>query len=418
MLKQFGLKDDCDQLYFTPAMSVDRGSTLYRFKFPGSGIFRCALTRLVFIVVGEGEVQYRTVQWDELLLHTARKTPAGPLFSIECAENVIRQLHFPHYDLNAGGKTDSLSVAHITSDGVSFLKPVEITEIHVIVQITHLSTFGIVWNYLRSVLTLSISAQILLFQRSVRGPRQFLDVLLLPTNVPLHEVKAQQEDAVYIQTACHCRLTTGQSYTLGGDPEPYRIQPRNATFDLNYGPNYHPTFVVTVDRRTTDQFRPSASELKLMVQDEERTVWEYQVDMRDAFVDFEQRRRSLPCPQIPSPEEKKLLDIRTNFIGRVSGPVLDVLLDELLQLKVINSREKESASKYARARKAEVLIDMVRGKGPEASSAMIRIFCEQDPFLSRLLQLNQSREERLDDEPGTSVSKRERRERGEMRSLP
>uniref|UniRef100_A0A667WM01 CARD domain-containing protein n=1 Tax=Myripristis murdjan TaxID=586833 RepID=A0A667WM01_9TELE len=68
--------------------------------------------------------------------------------------------------------------------------------------------------------------------------------------------------------------------------------------------------------------------------------------------------------------------------------------------------------------KAEVLIDMVRGKGPEASSAMIRIFCEQDPFLSRLLQLNQSREERLDDEPGTSVSKRERRERGEMRSLP
>ncbi|XP_041823965.1 NACHT, LRR and PYD domains-containing protein 14-like isoform X1 [Melanotaenia boesemani] len=87
---------------FTPEVETESAQVLYRFKCPGPGSFQCALTGLVFVTAHEVEIQYRTDQWDEKLLHSAGKTPAGPLFKIKCSEDAVHQLHFPHCETKEG----------------------------------------------------------------------------------------------------------------------------------------------------------------------------------------------------------------------------------------------------------------------------------------------------------------------------
>lgn len=102
-----------------------------------------------------------------------------------------------------------------------------------------------------------------------------------------------------------------------------------------------------------------------------------------------------PCPgveRLPRTQslsaEERLRSARTEFIQRVSEPVLDKLLDELLRQMVINDEEMESARTKTRTDKARAMIDMVRRKGPVASSKMISIFCDRDPYLSKELNLS------------------------------
>ncbi|XP_023254403.1 ribonuclease inhibitor-like [Seriola lalandi dorsalis] len=179
---------------FTPELQTESAQVSYRFKSPGPGGFQCTLTGLVFVMDQEAELLYRTVQWDESLLQTAGKTAAGPLFNIQCHEDAVCELHLPHCvtkdDLQPEGL---LSVVHISDDGISILKPLEITDTHVIVKVPHLSAFGLVWaleifgrlwNNIKP-----ITGEVLLFLRPPDTGLQVLDVFLLPSNIPLPEVK-------------------------------------------------------------------------------------------------------------------------------------------------------------------------------------------------------------------------------------
>ena len=75
----------------------------YRFWCPGPGVFHCELTGLVFVMVQEAELLYRTVQWDESLLRSADKMAAGLLFDIKCSEDsAVCQLHLPHCEVMDG----------------------------------------------------------------------------------------------------------------------------------------------------------------------------------------------------------------------------------------------------------------------------------------------------------------------------
>ncbi|GLD70807.1 NACHT, LRR and PYD domains-containing protein 12-like protein [Lates japonicus] len=98
-----------------------------RFRCPGAG-------GLVFVVDQEAKLLYRTIQWDKRLLKSAGKKPAGPLYNIQFLQGTLSPLH-----------EDLLSVIHITDDGMSFLKPLQITDTRVIVKVPHLSSFGLVW---------------------------------------------------------------------------------------------------------------------------------------------------------------------------------------------------------------------------------------------------------------------------------
>ncbi|XP_062273930.1 uncharacterized protein LOC133979436 [Scomber scombrus] len=365
---------------FTPELLTESANISYRFKCPGPGVFHCTLTGLMFGMDQEAELLYRTVQWDESLLQPAVKMAAGPLFNIQSPDGTVNQLHLPHCEtMDAPLSEGVLSVVHITDDGMSILESLEITDTHVVVNVSHFSVFGLVWNRIKRLLNIPmpVSGQVLLFLRAPnpKTKRQYLDVFLLPRNIPLQEVSAQQRKADYIKAPPKCIFIKDQSYNVLC-PEAFKIQPKKADFDLEFGPNYYPTFEIRLPM--------NRDEVTLKIQDQASTgVWEHEVDLTDSAV----RRRNLARTQSLSSRER-LLSVRTKFVKGVSDPTLNGLLDELLQRRIITQEEMESAKTNSKADKARAVIDMVRNKGIKASSCLISDLRKLDPHLSKTLKLS------------------------------
>ncbi|KAG7220257.1 hypothetical protein INR49_018313 [Caranx melampygus] len=304
--------------HFTPEVSKDHGGISYRFRGPGPGVFQCDMTKLAFRMTRAGELTYRVVRWDVDMLHAAGKTPAGLLFDIKCPEDAVSQLHLPHCETDLAPLSEGLSVVHISDgDGMSILKPQEITDTHVIVDVPHLSAFGL--------------------------------------------VKGQLEEAEPIVAPSFCYLIRNQTYIVDC-PQADLVQPVFAEYDFNYGPNYHPTFEIRLTK---------CQDLAVVkVQDQEkRHVWEYNVELTGP----DPRGQILPRR---GNYEEKLSSVRTEFIARVSTSVLKDLMDALLQNKVINDRERESIPAAPRADKARELINMVIRKGDPACRLLIETFCK------------------------------------------
>ncbi|KAM4527193.1 uncharacterized protein PAE49_024133 isoform 2-T2 [Odontesthes bonariensis] len=366
---------------FTPEVQTESSQVSYRFRCPGPGPFQCALTGMVFVMLQEAELLYRTVQWPDSLLQSAGKTPAGPLFNITCSEGAVGQLQLPHCETKHALRSDGLlTVAHISdSDGMTILKPLKVTDTHVVVNVPHLSSFGLLWDALLRFLNipLPVNGQILLFLRPpVREPRT-LDVLLLQGNIPVSEVAAQHKGSEHITIPADCLLTHGQSYSVHCEHEASIIQPESVQFRTNTGPNYHPTFQVFL----TDM----PKKVTLMVRDENRReVWK-----RIFFPTGEASQRNVAgaSSEDQRPADKRLFSIRTDFINNISDPNLNALLDELLAQRVITDEEMETARTNTRADKARNVIDVVRKKGAEASSGLIAALREVDPWLSSSLNL-------------------------------
>lgn len=86
--------------------------------------------------------------------------------------------------------------------------------------------------------------------------------------------------------------------------------------------------------------------------------------------------------------EQNLMSLRSEFINRVSEPVLRKLLDKLLECRVITEGEMEEiAAEGSRTDKARRVIDSVRRKGSVASSALVSALRQVDPCLSTQLNL-------------------------------
>ena len=86
--------------------------------------------------------------------------------------------------------------------------------------------------------------------------------------------------------------------------------------------------------------------------------------------------------------EELLLKVRNLLVDKVSEPVLNQLLDKLLQLGIINDEEMESVTRETKSNKARAVIDMVRRKGPQPSSVLIDHIRMLDPHLSKTLLLS------------------------------
>ncbi|XP_030260817.1 NACHT, LRR and PYD domains-containing protein 12-like [Sparus aurata] len=363
-----------EKLCFTPQQLMESGKTSYRFRCPGPGVFQCALTGLVFVVAQEAELLYRTVQWDESLLQPAGKMAAGMLFDIKCSEDTaVSQLHLPHCESKDALLFDGLlSVAHITDDGMSILESLEITDTHVVVKVPHLSAFGLVWDFIKRFLNISVPivGQVLLFLRPPRIGHPVLDVFLLQDNIPINEVATQQDDAVNIKISSDCGLSYGQSYSVHCEPEGFTIQPELAPFRFKHGPNFFPTFEVFLET--------NPEKVTLTVQDQEkREVWKRVVPLTGYRWETPQRK----------PAEDKLLSVRTEFVNRVSEPVLNQILDKLRSGEIISDEEMQNFRRQDRVRadRARDVIDTVRGKGSAASSVLIAALREVDPLLYREL---------------------------------
>ncbi|KAL3067749.1 hypothetical protein OYC64_022050 [Pagothenia borchgrevinki] len=334
----------------------------------------------------EAELLYRTVPWDESLLQSAGKQAAGPLFDVKSSvEAAVCQLHLPHSETEDALLLDGLlSVVHITDEGLSILEPLEVTRTHVVVKVLHLSSFGLILNIntMKRLLKWRIKGQILLFLRPPGRVEQILDVHLLQNNVLEEEVVQKHRRAVNIPISSDCELDIDHSYSVHCEPEGFFIQPESKTFDSRFGPNYHPTFQVTL---TT-----STERVALKVQDQGgNVVWSYRVSLEVPRKELSQRN-VLAWSRVR--EDQWLLSVRTKFKERVSPPLLKDLLDKLLESGVISESEMESARTKSRndgARDGALeVLDVVRRKGAAASRVLINALRELDPYLYEELNLS------------------------------
>ncbi|XP_026219139.1 NACHT, LRR and PYD domains-containing protein 1b allele 3-like [Anabas testudineus] len=369
---------------FTPVITVDGDVETYRFQCSCPGLYLCSVTGLMFDMKGEGDVVYRIVPWNRRLLRQHHKKPAGPLFDITCVQQSVCQLHLPHCDISSTGGCQFLSVAHVKDDeDVEYISPCEITETHVVINITGFSGYGNVKE--EDSPPDPVRALVLLFYRPPADPdlTSFLTVLLLPRNIVLRDVQRKRKASVgherYIETSSHCKLCPDQFYTLSTCPQDnsVKVQPKQAEFDLEFDDNYIPSFQVilkTIIKNIELFLRDTNSSL---------TVWESEVCLPGA------RKRKL-CEEsaLNLPLNEKLKKARSRFVGGISEPVVKSLLDKLLEKKVITDSERESVdTKQNREDKARLVIDTVRKKGEAASSDMIEVLCELDPSLCEHLGL-------------------------------
>ncbi|XP_073698618.1 uncharacterized protein [Garra rufa] len=215
---------------FTPKIlkgnDKDKHKNVYRFECPYAGQFRCSLTSLVFVMEGEGEVLYKTVSWDPRLLDGLGKMePAGPLYDIDCFDGSISGLYLPHCEIFSEGDMDGLAVAHVTDGNLAKMDPLKVTETHVMIDIKHLSLFGLIkWILFPPS---PVMAQVHVFQRTItdRLRENVLDVHLLPSNVPLTEVRDQHVEYMDVEASPQCRLTPGTDYRLYCQAETFTVQP-------------------------------------------------------------------------------------------------------------------------------------------------------------------------------------------------
>ncbi|XP_036418206.1 uncharacterized protein LOC118801906 isoform X2 [Colossoma macropomum] len=232
---------------FLPEMventSKTKNNNLFRFLCPFAGQFQCRFTNLVFEMEGEGEVLYRIDSWDPRFLDgLGQMQPAGPLYSIDCFEGSLSHLHLPHCEIQYEENQVELVVAHFTGDNTEIIQPLNVTNTHVIINIQGLSLFGLLKKMI--LYPSPINAQVLLFYKEMMGKqkRKTLYIHLLPENVPVKEVEQKHKGVSYFETSSACELIPGKRYRPRCDP--YVSEPRVAKFKCDYGPNYHPTFVV------------------------------------------------------------------------------------------------------------------------------------------------------------------------------
>ncbi|XP_047665340.1 uncharacterized protein LOC113650933 isoform X2 [Tachysurus fulvidraco] len=216
---------------------------LFRTLHLQPGLNKCTFTDLVFEMELEGRVMYRVVSWDSHVLDGLDQSePAGPLYNIKCYGSSVHRLHFPHCET----RTDEVKLiaAHVTGGNVEIIQPVEVTDTHVIIEVQHLSCFGLLKPLLYRAYP--IRAQVLLlYEQSLSK----LHIHLLKRNVPVEEVQKKHQRFTYITTSSKCVLSPRKTYRpcCKTDDCDYVSQPEEERFDRDYDPNYHPTFEVILN---------------------------------------------------------------------------------------------------------------------------------------------------------------------------
>uniref|UniRef100_A0A668A2X3 CARD domain-containing protein n=1 Tax=Myripristis murdjan TaxID=586833 RepID=A0A668A2X3_9TELE len=225
-------------------------------------------------------------------------------------------------------------------------------------------------------------------------PTSFLHLLLLPGNVVIRDVQYQRRKIngveSYIKTSPRCILQPNQEYTLSTSPEDESvlIQPKKAEFDNEINDNYFTTFEVILE-----QIRRNIH-LSLTDSNSSLCVWERRVDLPSAAI-----RKPQGQSAVSLRHDMSLLSIRSSFISGVSGPVLQSLLDGLLEKRVINDSEREAAhGMQNKEDKARFVIDTVRNKGEAARSEMMALLCDIDPFFCGRLGMRSDEDEMMIEE--------------------
>ncbi|XP_051798163.1 NACHT, LRR and PYD domains-containing protein 12-like isoform X4 [Acanthochromis polyacanthus] len=357
---------------FEPEMQTESTQISYSFSCTGPGVFHCAETGLVFKTIQGVELQYRIVKWDERCLKATGKEAAGPVFDIHSSKDAaVREIRFPHCETKDALRIDGLlSVAHITNRGMSILKPLQITDSHVAMEVTHLSLFGLILDPVNRRLSLPVKGQVLLFLRpKMRGP-QTLDVFLLQKNVPPSQVAAQQGKAEYIKIPVNCLFSFGWSYSLHCEQE-VLIQPVHANFCSRFGPNFHPTFEVFL---TTN-----LDVVTLIIKDQEGTeIWKCDVHLKGASnVELEPNTADTE----PDPKQKKgatmTSEVLKNILDDLDDDELSTFHGFLQQPNIVEGLPAIRENQLQIPKRCETVDLMVETYGDQRAVQMTRVVLEK-----------------------------------------
>ncbi|KAM8746358.1 uncharacterized protein AB9X84_017238 isoform 2-T2 [Acanthopagrus schlegelii] len=285
----------------TPEVSED--SNMFRLRCRQPGVFLCSETGL--LLEGVGDVVYQTVPWDLDFLSTKGLRPAGPLFRFKLLTGSFHRVHLPHCLLDCA--QHSLSVAHVTGDSVDFITPGQVTDSHVIIDISGFSCFGLVFRISPPDSSRdAIGGLVLLFHRFSDSS---LFVHLLPRNVCLTQVIKtckQRIRAEYVETIPDCELIPNQTYKLSGLPSVF-IQPESSKF-VNFSDynNFLPSFQVQLEALEADMSLKlqlsHLTPLRLigwLIGSIESLVWHQVLTLRAAA--------SSPCTEVPVSESVNVI---------------------------------------------------------------------------------------------------------------
>ncbi|KAI5630401.1 caspase recruitment domain-containing protein 8 isoform X8, partial [Silurus asotus] len=363
---------------FTPELvkkcTEEKNSEEYRFLCPHAGQFKCKLTNLVFEMEAKSVVKYRIVSWDKHVLDVvSQMDPAGPLYDIDCLEGSIRHLSLPHCETHK-----KLAVAHVTDGNMEIIQPLNVTNTHVIINIPSFSLFGLIKSLVFK--TYPISAQVLLFHDKMVNK---LHIHLMPENVPVGEVQKRHESNTYITTTSKCQLKPGEIYRpcckTPDSCNNIECQPEEETFELDYGPNFHPTFEILFD---TEVYKVTLSILDV----EAKEVWKPRAVKLRSKQMLTCRFKSLGAAYVESFVDKH----REQFIQRVSSvmEIADGLKSRNMISDEMYNNIRVEPSSYKQMR---LVYDALHSGGGAVKAEFYKILKEKHPHLVDDLESGSSR---------------------------
>ncbi|XP_029604733.1 NACHT, LRR and PYD domains-containing protein 1b allele 3-like [Salmo trutta] len=357
---------------------------MFRHRTP-KGSYECTVSGLRWLCERDVILKYHFRNWDPYsqLLKDMQYTQGGPLLDITMELGELEEVHLPHFVCLGTNPSlrNEMKILHVES-----LEEVhEVTRFHAKILHPKFSPIGPILRLLSW--DVDVHCELMLYL-TVKRETLISRLYLFPWNPSQIQAVKQQE------------MSEGSKRILITNPE--QSLKLNSSFRLNipFSTAINPQRIHFIQRDTTPSFfravvKMTGVDIEMeLFSDDERTVWKEMVSHDEYITETHSTSAVLGAggpaeSSLTGSAEQQLRSVRTEFVKRVSGPVLNELLDGLLQHTVINQEEMESVKVIAeRTEKARDIIDMVLRKGTESCSRMINLLVELDPCLCSLLQIN------------------------------
>ncbi|XP_045070598.1 NACHT, LRR and PYD domains-containing protein 1 homolog [Coregonus clupeaformis] len=382
------VEDSTHWLQIEPLTSTVQGVKMFRHRTP-KGRYECTVSGLRWVCDRDVILKYHFRNWEPYsqLLKDMQYGQGGPLLDITMELGELEEVHLPHFVCLGTNPSlrNEMKILHVEEHGVSVEEVHEVTRFHAKILHPKFSVISVILSYIfwRNI---DVHCELMLYL-SVKKQTLIPRLYLFPSNPSQIQAVKQQEKS------------EGSSRVLISRPE--QAFKLNSYFRLNIpcSTAINPPKIHLIHRDSTPSFfravvKMTGVNIEMeLFDDDERIAWK-EVVSQDEYITATHSTSAvlgagrLAESSLTGSAEQQLCSVRTEFVRRVSGPVLDGLLDGLLQHTVINQEEMESVKVIAeRAEKARDIIDMVLRKGTESCSRMINLLGELDPCLCTQLQI-------------------------------
>ncbi|XP_042169292.1 NACHT, LRR and PYD domains-containing protein 1 homolog isoform X1 [Oncorhynchus tshawytscha] len=386
------VQDSTHRLQIEPLTSTVQGVTMFRHRTP-KGSYECTVSGLRWLCERDVILKYHLRNWEPYSqpLKDMRYTQGGPLLDITMELGELEEVHLPHFVCLGTNPSlrNEMKILHVEEHGVSLEEVHEVTRFHAKILHPKSSSVSVVLNKI-ACWNVDVHCDVILYLAVKRSTVISRLYLLLRNSSQKEAVQDREKN----------QLSQGYSEFLLSSP--------NGSLKLNnwfalknpLSTSINPEKIQLLPADTT----PSCCKMIMgntgvdiemeLIGDDEKTAWRDMLQADQYITDTHSTSAVLgagspPERSLTGSAEQQLRSVRTEFVKRVSRPVLDGLLERLLQHTVINQEETESVKVIAeRAEKARDIIDMVLRKGTESCSRMINLLVEMDPCLCSQLQIN------------------------------